>query len=50
MWCYLVQLNALVSDEDDLVPVGPTEAQNTGVLHLPAQQQHMKDERNQNVL
>lgn len=30
----LVELDSLVSDEDDLVPAGPTETQNDGVLHL----------------
>lgn len=31
---HLVELDSLVSDEDDLVPAGPTETQNDGVLHL----------------
>lgn len=31
---HLVELDALVGDEDDLVPVGPTETQDVDVLHL----------------
>lgn len=31
---HLVELDPLVGDEEDLVPAGPTEPQNHGVLHL----------------
>lgn len=31
---HLVELDPLVGDEDELVPAGPTETQNDGVLHL----------------
>ena len=35
-WCqdYLVELDSLIGDEDDLVPVCPTETQNICVLRL----------------
>lgn len=31
---HLVELDALVGDEDDLIPIGPAESQNVGVLRL----------------
>ena len=31
---YLVKLDSLIGDEDDLIPVGPTETQNVGILRL----------------
>lgn len=31
---HLVELYSLVGDEDDLIPVGPTETQNIRVLRL----------------
>lgn len=39
-WSHLVELDPLVGDEDDLVPVGPTETQNVRVLRLQERQKH----------
>lgn len=42
---HLVKLDALVGDEDDLIPCGPAEAQDVGVLHLE-QKNHINKTNN----
>lgn len=49
---YLVELDSLIGDENDLVPGGPTETQNVGVLRLQRRQAllHLFPQPNQVLL